>query len=222
VGTPPSGPDLVAPGDPNTGEGWSVRWSGTPQLAPGSYRLTAASSGTLVVRVNGVAVPDGGTFTVSGPDVAGATADLVVTLTNNPAFDSNPYFLNFDWGYRLAREQLGTAPVLRLRELGQGGRVPAGTTVGWTVSAEDEEDGVLPADDLRVTVTLLHYGTGNPHDHPAGSFEGAGGSFTVDDSHAPGKIAFRFVGVATDSSGRVAGSDPVYVCLVGTVVGPCS
>ena len=104
----------------------------------------------------------------------------------------------------------------------RGCACPAGSTIGWSVSAEDEEDGALPADRLRVTVTLLHYGTGNPHGHPAGSFAGADGSFTVDDGHAPGKIAFRVVGVATDSSGWVAESDPVYVCLVGGGVGPCS
>ena len=199
-----------------------MRWTGTPQLAPGTYRLTAQASGTITVTVDGQAVANGGTFTVGGTDVNEATAAMQVVLRNYPPFDVEPFFVDFDWSYLLAWHRVGTAPVVALHDLGQGGRVASGSTVGWTVSAVDAEDGTLAADDLRVTVTLLHYGTGNPHGHPAGSFAGAEGSFTVDDGHAPGKIAFRVVGVATDSSGWVAESDPVYVCLVGADVGPCA
>lgn len=221
VGRPPSGPDLLAPGDPNQGQGWSMRWSGTPQLAPGTYRLTAKSSGTLVVRVDGTVVPDGGAFTVAGTDVSESTADVLVTLANNPDFDDDPYFVNFDWGYRLSWERVGSAPDVQLHEVGQGGVVEPGSTVGWTVSASDAEDGALDGSHLRVTVTLLHYGTGSPHRHPSGAFAGSTGSTVLDDDHAPGKIAYRLVGVATDSSGWVAESDPVYVCLDGGKVGPC-
>jgi hypothetical protein len=89
------------------------------------------------------------------------------------------------------------------------------------VSASDAEDGALDGSHLRVTVTLLHYGTGSPHRHPSGAFAGSTGSTVLDDDHAPGKIAYRLVGVATDSSGWVAESDPVYVCLDGGKVGPC-
>jgi hypothetical protein len=199
-----------------------MRWTGSPQLAPGTYVLDQASSGTLTVRVNGVLVQDGEMFTVSGTDVNEATADIEVVLLNNPAFDDIPVFVNFDWGYRLLWERVGTPPAVSLHGLGQGMRVPSGGTIGWVVAAEDEEDGALPADQLRVTVTLLHYSTINPHGHPAGSFAGAEGSFTVDDSHAPGRIVFRVVGVATDSSGWVAESDPLYVCLAGGQIGPCS
>ena len=125
VGKPPAGPNLVAPGEPNQGEGWSIRWSGSPQLAPGTYVLDQASSGTLTVHVNGVLVHDGETFTVPGTDVNEATAEIEVVLVNNPAFDDVPVFVNFDWGYRLSWERVGTAPVVSLHGLAQGMRVPA-------------------------------------------------------------------------------------------------
>ena len=76
VGAPPTGPDLVAPGSPNQGDGWSMRWTGSPQLAPGTYRLTAKSSGHLEVTVGGAVVPDGGSFTVAGTDLNEGSADV--------------------------------------------------------------------------------------------------------------------------------------------------
>ena len=39
---------------------------------------------------------------------------------------------------------------------------------------------------------------------------------------APGKVVYRVTGVAVDSSGWVAESPPVYVCLAGNNVGPCA
>ena len=222
VGTPPSGPDLVAPGSPNQGDGWSMRWTGTPQLAPGTYRLTAKSSGTLTVTVDGVQVPDGGTFSVAGSDVDESTADVVIRLTNNPDFDDVPVFVDFDWGYQLSWTRTGSAPEVSLSGPTAGGRMAPGDTVAWTASATDAEDGPLEPDALRVDVVLLHYGTGSPHPHPSGSYAGASGSAVVDDTHAQGKVVYRLTAVATDSSGWVAESPPVYVCLVGNDVGPCS
>jgi hypothetical protein len=222
VGTPPAGPDLVAPGSPNQGNGWSMRWTGTPQLAPGTYQLTAKSSGHLEVRVDGVLMPDGGTFTVAGTDLNEASADVVVELTNNPDFDDEPYFVDFDWGYRLSWTRTGTAPEVTLAGVNHGGRVRPGDRVAWTVAATDEEDGALGAGSLRVDVVLLHYGTGSPHPHPSGTYAGVSGSAVVEDTHATGKVVYRVTGVAVDSSGWVAESPPVYVCLVGNVVGPCS
>ncbi len=222
VGRPPPGPDLVAPGDPNQGDGWSMRWSGTPQLAPGTYRLTAKSSGTLTVTVDGGVEPDGGNFTVAGADVGAATADVLVTLKNNPDFDDEPFFVNFDWGYRLDWERIGSAPIVSLHDVGQGITVVPGSQVGWSVSATGSDGQPIAPADLRVTVTLLHYGTGKPHRHPSGTYVGTSGSAELDDDHATGKIAYRLVGVATDPTGWVAESDPVYVSLVGSMVGPCA
>jgi hypothetical protein len=221
VGTPPAGPDLNAPGSPNQGNGWSMRWTGTPQLAPGTYRLTAKSSGHLEVRVDGAVVPDGGTFTVAGTDLDEASADVVVELTNNPDFDDDPYFVDFDWHYELSWERVGTAPEVTLHDVGQGVRVESGSTVGWTVSATDAEDGPLGPGALRVDVVVLHYGTGTPHAHPSGTYGGGSGSADVEDTHAPGKVVYRVTGVAVDSSGWVAESPPVYVCLTDGFVGPC-
>ena len=222
VGTPPTGPDLVAPGSPNHGSGWSMRWSGTPQLAPGTYELDAASSGHLEVRVDAEVVPDGGTFTVAGADLNEGTADIEVRLTNNPDFDDNPYFRDFDWGYRLSWTRVGTAPVVTVDGPSAGGRVRPGDEVAWTVSATDAEDGALDPSATRVTVEVLHYGTGSPHAHPSGSYAGPTGSTEVEDLHAPGRIVYRLTGVATDSSGWVSESPPVYVCLTGNAAGPCS
>ena len=222
VGTPPTGPDLVAPGSPNQGNGWSMRWSGTPQLAPGTYELDAASSGHLEVRVDGELVPDGGTFTVAGADLNEGTADIEVRLTNNPDFDDDPYFVDFDWGYRLSWTRVGTAPVVTVDGPSAGGRVRPGDEVAWTVSATDAEDGALDPSATRVTVEVLHYGTGSPHAHPSGSYAGPTGSTEVEDLHAPGRIVYRLTGVATDSSGWVSESPPVYVCLTGNAAGPCS
>jgi glucose/arabinose dehydrogenase len=222
VGSIPSGPDLVAPGSPNQGDGWSMRWSGTPQLAPGTYELSAASSGHLEVRVDGVLVTDGGTFLVTGADLVGGTAQVEVRLTNNPAFDDVPYFVDFDWGYRLSWRRVGSAPSVSLEGPAPGGRVRPDDEVAWTVSASDAEDGVLPAADTRVLVEVLHYGTSSPHAHPSGSYVGPAGSTQVHDAHAPGRILYRLTALATDSSGRVGQSPPVYVCLVGNDVGPCS
>jgi glucose/arabinose dehydrogenase len=221
VGSIPSGPSLTAPGAPNQGEGWAMRWTGTPQLAPGTYVLEAKSSGSLVVKVDGTVVSDGGSFTVAGTDVGESTAQVQVSVTNNPAWDANLFYKDYDELYALSWRRVGHAPVVRLHDVGQGGVVAPGSTVGWTVAASDAEDGPIDAGHLRVAVMLLHYGTGSPHGHPSGTYAGASGSTVLDDDHAPGKIAYRLVGVATDSSGWVAESDPVYVCLDGGEVGPC-
>jgi hypothetical protein len=68
---------------------------------------------------------------------------------------------------------------------------------------------------------VLHYGTGSPHAHPSGTYGGGSGSADVEDTHAPGKVVYRVTGVAVDSSGWVAESPPVYVCLTDGFVGPC-
>ena len=52
--------------------------------------------------------------------------------------------------------------------------------------------------------------------------EGGSGTAAVEDTHAPGKVVYRVTGVAVDSSGWVAESPPVYVCLAGNNVGPCA
>jgi glucose/arabinose dehydrogenase len=221
VGDPPSGPALGAPNDPNQGQGWSMRWLGRPQLGPGTYRLTARASGSISVKVNGAQVPDGGTFKVSGSDVNDATAEVEVRLANNPAWDSDLWFPNYDPDFRLGWERTGTGPSVSLAGVPQGVRVQPGTELGWTASATDAQDGKLAPGALSVKVTLIHYGGVEPHEHPSGTVPGPAGAFTFDDAHAPGRIAYRLTAVATDSSGWTSESPPVYVCLAGGNVGPC-
>jgi glucose/arabinose dehydrogenase len=217
----PAGPSYSAPNSPNKGQGWSTRWSGRPQLAPGTYRLTARASGAVSVEVNGERVADGQTFRVEGADVNAATADVVVELTNNPDWDDDVWFPDYDWHYEVGWKRVGTAPTVKLSDVPQGVRVPASGTVSWTVSATDAEDGPVPASRTAVRVALLHYGGTEPHEHPSGNFSGATGSFALEDDHAPGRILYRITGVATDSDGTTAESPPVYACIEGGEIGPC-
>jgi hypothetical protein len=200
-----------------------MRWTGRAQLAPGTYKLKARTSGAISVKVDGVAVPDAGTFRVSGSDINESSAEIEVKLTNNPAWDHDVWFPNYDWNYELSWERVGTAPQVILAGIPQGLRLAPQGSASWKVSATDAEDGPLVASRTSVRVALIHYGGGTgPHEHPSLNAPGPTGGFEFDDAHAVGKIMYRVTGLATDSSGWVAESEPVYVCLEGGDVGPCS
>lgn len=208
------GPGLQPPPGVAGPDGFSVRFTGRQGLAGGTYAVDQDASGRLAVTVDGATVPAGQTVRLNGnTDGSDVTPKVVVTLKSTS--DSDPRFT-----VRLS--PTGVAPTVRLSGIEQGERVPSGSEVHWSVSATDPEDGTIPGSAISTQVTLLHYGSEVPHQHPAANLTGATGGFVVNDDHGPGRIAYRVTAHVTDSSGKVGSSTPVYVCLVGNTVGPCS
>jgi glucose/arabinose dehydrogenase len=78
-------------------------------------------------------------------------------------------------------------------------RFSVGDVVAYAGSAEDPEDGPIPASQLSWTVTLHHCSNSVCHAHPFSSGTGATGSFTTPD-HGD-EIFFELTLTATDSTG---------------------
>jgi hypothetical protein len=118
--------------------------------------------------------------------------------------------------------RLGTPPSVRIAEPDDLVRVAPGTSVAYSALALDAEDGVIPAGDITVDVTMRHYGGDEAHTHPFASDQPNPGSVVLTDAHGAGDVLFELRAKATDSSGITTISAPVQVCLVGGDVGPCA
>jgi PKD repeat protein len=78
-----------------------------------------------------------------------------------------------------------------------------GQAIAFSGSATDDEDGPIPASGLAWTVSLLHCGPSDCHEHVLQAFDGvAGGEISAPDHPYPSKLVLRLD--ATDSHGATA------------------
>lgn len=193
------------------GGDYSVSWTGNPSMTAGSYRVEKSSTGNLTLDVAGRSIES--RFRVDASQTA--------TRDPRPAVRIGLSGSGPDPALSLSWARIGSAPAVRIHGPRQGERLPVGATLSWSVSALDDEDGVLDPAGIGTQVEVLHYGTQDVHSHPT-IVRGERHSMRVDDSHAPGQIALRITAMATDSDGSIGRSAPVYVCLEGGEVGPCA
>ncbi|MCX6401228.1 MAG: PQQ-dependent sugar dehydrogenase [Propionibacteriales bacterium] len=105
------------------------------------------------------------------------------------------------------------------------GYVPVDGGVPWSVEVSDP-DGDDPdqlASSVVLAVDMLHHTGETFHAHPSSRITGeTSGIVEVDDVHAPGSVVVRLRATVTDASGAKTTSAPAYVCLPGTMAGPCA
>ncbi|WP_167736553.1 PQQ-dependent sugar dehydrogenase [Nocardioides sp. 1609] len=209
-----AGAGVGAEAPPGLPEGYAVRWTRRAPLPAGTHRFTAQVTGSARLRVGASTVDRWSTggaqrleldHTLVQAEVTAVVLDLVPGAAGTAV---------------LASTTVGAPPVVSVTVPANGVVVGRGTTVPFTAAAVDAEDGSLPASAITVRAYEMHYGESAVHLHP-GAVTGATGSVVVDDAHAPGEIVWRLVASAADSSGFLALSAPVYVCVLGNEVGPC-
>ncbi|WP_163993147.1 PQQ-dependent sugar dehydrogenase [Pyxidicoccus caerfyrddinensis] len=96
------------------------------------------------------------------------------------------------------------APVVSISAPSPAYRFSVGDVVAYSGSASDAEDGAIPGDRLRWTLTLQHCSGGTCHAHPYATSTGPTGSFTVAD-HGD-EVFFQLTLTATDSTGLTGSS----------------
>lgn len=203
----PSGVGYTPPAGAAGWFGFTSQWSGKPRLAPGRYTLSAHSSGTLRVEVDGAVVTD--SFVVPAhSDSTSIKVTLGVFGASDPDFE-------LSW-----TRQAG--PSVSITGVTDGQRVDGGETIGWNVTAVGPDGQALPASSVTSRISLLHYSPDEyvaAHAHPSGTFTGLDGTFAPDDDHAPGYSVFRIDAWTTGEQIGVA--EPVFICTLGSAVGPC-
>lgn len=114
----------------------------------------------------------------------------------------------------------GSAPAVAVTSPANLVRVADRSTVTFTATANDAEDGTLPPSAVTIDVTYRHYSSGTFHHHPYQTTSGTSGSFVASTAHGPGH--YRITARATDSDGNTTTSPAVNVCLVGYNHGSCA
>jgi hypothetical protein len=202
-------------------DGWSLRATGRLVLDGGTYRFRSESNdgkrvwldGELIVDDwNDSPTPDGVSVVSHDLRLASGSHDVVMEFYDR-ADDATAV---------LDVTRLGTPPVVQVDVPTDLVRVAPGTSVAYSASATDAEDGPFPAGDITVDVTMRHFSGEEAHTHPFAIDQPNPGSVVLTDAHGTGDVMFELQAKATDSSGITAVSDPVQVCLVGGDVGPCA
>jgi glucose/arabinose dehydrogenase len=195
---------------------FSVRWTGRIRHAGGTHRFAARTDNGVRLAIDDVIQID---RWVDGP-VRTRQADVL--LPEGVHTVVMEYYHRADSAFaRLRSRRVGTAPVVRVTSPTDRTRVRAGSTVAFSVSATDQEDGVLPASAVGVDIAFRHYTSATTyHVHPYRTHDGTtSGKFRARSNHGPG--LYQVVARATDSSGWSTRSSPVRVCLAGNRFGPC-
>jgi glucose/arabinose dehydrogenase len=202
-------------------DNWSFRATGRFVLPGGTYFFKAHSNDGKRVWVDGNKIIDwwADSQTPTSVSVIGGTIRLAPG-THTVVME---YYDKTDDAIAiLERSRTGTPPIVRVTSPADLTRVASGSTVNFTAAALDNEDGLIDPANIKVDVTMLHYGGGDPHTHPHATDVSNPGSVLLTDAHGAGNVLFEIRGKVTDSSGITTVSDPVRVCITGGNIGPCA
>jgi glucose/arabinose dehydrogenase len=202
-------------------DGWSLRATGRLVLDGGTYRIRSESNDGKRVWLDGALIVDDWNDSPT-PDGVSVVSHDVLLASGSHAVVMEFYDRADDATAVLDVTRLGSPPVVRVDVPEDLVRVAPGTSVAYSASATDAEDGLIAAGDITVDVTMRHFSGEEAHTHPFATDQPNPGSVVLTDAHGTGDVMFELRAKATDSSGIPTVSDPVQVCLVGGDVGPCA
>jgi glucose/arabinose dehydrogenase len=139
-----------------------------------------------VLTLNNVAPADGGDYGVTVTNSAGNTTSNVATLT----------------------VIMNTLPIAEIVKPGSGTTYVAGTSIDFSGTGSDNEDGVLPVTSIRWQVNFHH----DTHKHDEPPLEGvSSGSFLIpNEGETSDNVWYRIILTVTDSKGGT-GKDSVDI-----------
>jgi glucose/arabinose dehydrogenase len=202
-------------------DNWSFRATGRFVLDGGTYDFLAHSNDGKRVWVDGQPIIDNWADSQTPTSVSSDFGRI--RLTSGTHTVVMEYYDRADDAIAiLERSRTGTPPVVQVTSPADLTRVASGSTVNFTATAVDADEGVIDPADISVDVIMLHYGGDEPHNHPHATDLPNPGSFVVSDAHGAGNVLFEIRAKVTDASGITAVSDPVRVCLTGGQIGACA
>ena len=193
-----------------------VKAAATPQYGPSPLTVSFSSAGSSDPEGGALSFTwnfgDGTTSTDPNPQHVYSSPTpktYTVTLTaKDPSGLSGSNTVNVTVG--------DTPPVPTIQAPPNNENVPVGSTVQFSGSATDAEDGPLPPSSLHWQVILHH----NDHVHYITDLSGSGGSFIVEDHAEIGAFYYEVDLTATDSFGVTATTsvriNPVAAAPPGT------
>ncbi len=163
---------------------------------PATFRVSVSGAMPLMYQWqrNGIDIPDATNLTYTVPSVSSAVAgDYTVLITNSFGnVVSNTATLT-SLGYN-------AAPVAHILSPTTHSRYQAGTTVSFSATATDAEDGVLPASAFSWRVDFHH--NIHRHDGPPVAIGTASGSFYIPNrGETSTNVWYRLILTVTDASG---------------------
>lgn len=191
---------LGSPGSGIGADNFSVRWTGSFKFATGTYLFTASADDGVRLLVDGARLIDGWqdqpytTYQASKPLTAG-THSVVVEY-----YDSR-YDALLDASWQAGPANTAPAPVIAAPA--NNATVPIGSTVNFSGSASDAQDGAIAAANLAWSVVIQHCAASTCHSHFLLQSTGASGSFTFPD-HGADPYYLELTLIATDSGGLQA------------------
>ena len=178
---------------------------------PATFRVSVSGAMPLTYQWqrNGVAIPNATNLSYTIPAVSSAAAgDYTVLITNGFGDVVSNVVTLTSLGYN-------ASPVVRILSPVTHSRYQAGTTIAFSATATDAEDGVLPASAYSWRVDFHH--NSHRHDGPPIAVGTASGSFYIPNrGETATNVYYRLILTVTDANG-LRGKDSVDIDpLLGT------
>jgi glucose/arabinose dehydrogenase len=192
-----------SPGPGVQADEFSVRWTGSPVFAAGTYQFSATADDGVRVSVDGEVVID------EWKDQAPTTYTAARSLTAGAHPVQVEYYENglgavarFSWVSTGGGDN--QAPTATITTPGILTTWKVGDTLSFSGSATDTEDGSLPSSALSWRVSMLHCPAAC-HEHVIQTFTGVGGgSIVAPDHEYPSRLQFELTAVDSEGSQHTA------------------